>query len=614
VCASLWLCTTDETNPTKEPWWSVHIQTDHIHAALTQIVHVRGLRTTPLQEKGFVGSATAMSDTEEEQRPSLVRPPSIVVPSGFTGVAGLAWASSDPAATKEDLLDRLPSDRRELEAMADRKTSFSWGFVKEMRASMARSKSGVFRSPLAASASRQSVVTMPGSQPDDDDSPAVSARKARDSRVQFSVPNIAESDEESLLDDEDEEVDPFAEQAIDDGVPSHPGDEPLQESAEDKYIAHFVLQFEDMSEERQERWFTRALQQLEWFWEEAHMAARDREIFHSAHCEAPWHTTKAVAISQHLSLLAVHVSSIDAIKAAIRAREHALQLLHRELLDFDKARPRPAQEDVALVGPSLEDEIGAISKPFSDEQLPGWATAGQGPAETVGTKDPKKPAILDQSGKPELAGGKWQARGVEHQSGIAALKLRDSAEAGDIAKHELTPEERRLVLKYRSRCRALMLRILRTSVDATEAITQWRQTMWRPHAFLWKGRSYLRKMRKDLAFVAQEPASGLLDYMGVPRDEVRILLSFHAAPAYDGRGTQLFENDESSKIGSVIALCTSELLIPDLRIVNRIDKCLALVHSEKELQRRLRRETEELEQKGLFVPVLRWRMGGESQE
>jgi len=494
------------------------------------------------------------------------------VPSGLSREAARAWVASEPA--DGDGVPRLPSTREELAALAHDKDAFDWGFIEDMRKSIVRSKSGVL--PGAASMAVAAAKREGGSSsPHSDDEGRDTARDGREQLSSAATPRAV------AMPDAEGPGTPAQQLADADTEPSG--------AAPDEAIARFASAWEALGDVGQEVWAVRAKGQLERLWEAAKMSRRDRDVFADAHCDPPMTASKAVAVAQHLSLLAEHVGALDTIKAAIRAREEGLRLLHSVLADF--ASCWPPSSDVG--------GEGSQGLPFS----------------RAGTAAEERRA--GTSSRPELAGGKWRARGVTHESGAAAMHTPDMREEGPDSRRakpsdrdQLSAAERRIVLKHRVRVRALLLHVLRTTMDTVEGIIRWRRTMWRPHSFLWRGKSYLRKVRKDVSFLSQSPASGLLDVMSVPRDEVRILLALWRYPAPGGSGFGTEADPEDDRVGSVLALCHTDLLVPDLRIVGRIDRVVATVHAEKELQRRLRRESDQLEAQGLFVPVLRWQLPG----
>ncbi|KAA0163174.1 hypothetical protein FNF28_04399 [Cafeteria roenbergensis] len=389
------------------------------------------------------------------------------------------------------------------------------------------------------------------------------------------------------------------------------------QQAKSKAIARLVVAFEALTEKRRDVWGERALLQLERLWAEAKVSERDRQVFRSAHCEPPMTASKAVAVAQHLSLLSQHCASLESVKAAARARERGVAMLRKVLTDALDGWPSRATGPAAQA--SRVDEWALAG---SQGSIPG-SEAGKFERSSSGgsEQDEDSQGLLQEAprasraaeavaARSELAGGKWRARGVEHSS-LAALKAGSEAAAAPTfaAAGELSVEERRFAIKHRVRVRALMLHTLRHTLAACEGIVRWRSTMWRPHAFLWRGKNLLRTVRKDLEFLARDPAASVLARLHVPQDELDVLLAFWRPPSLRPEGAAPSASAPAgTDFGSVLGLCNRGLLPPDLRLVARVDRALAVVHSEQGLQKRLARETELLESKGLFVPVLRWRL------
>jgi hypothetical protein len=508
------------------------------------------------------------------------------MPSGLSGAAQAVWQDNEPVTgVTAGGLPVLPSTRQELEAIADDGDGFGWEFLSEMRASIVHSKAGIL--PLRSDSP---------SNADIDDAGGESAEEGDDKGDETGLGGEITSARDPGLRRQGSfaVVVHASDVAGSEGHGAHPGptDTSAATAEEDKPIAEFAVAYEALMPEAQAMWFTRAVSQLEHLWEDAKVSGRDREVFRNAHCEPPLSASKAVAIAQHLSLLAEHVSSLDSIKAAIRRREDGIRLLGQVLASFEQQRLKPRTTQGQPVHP-----------PQTDSRADGRIGL---PGAVMDDDDAASSSAGTRSRPPLSRPANWQARGVVHDTGAAAGM--DLDEMGGLRPGELAPELRLIVLKHRVRCRVMMLHILRSSVEIVEQVRRWRRTMWRPHSFLWRGRSYLRKMRKDLSFLAQEPAAGLMDYLSVPKDEIRILLAFWRPPAWDGRGLEAVPGDPDSRFGSVLGLCKTDMLVPDLRIIGRVDRCLAVVHGEKELQRRLQRETDRLEHEGLFVPVMRWRL------
>lgn len=564
------------------------------------------------------------------------------VPWGFSGEAAAAWAAAGPPPGSSS---REQTDRADLAALASDDDRFDWGFLGDMRASIRRSQSGALPAPALAALQQarmdatragtsdsgstksggESTDDAMGDSADEADGVALLPRRRRHGSRAQARPSAR------LVPVQDAPPAPSS-TAADGRASATPLAAPLlglAPSPEDAAIARLVVAFDALADERRDVWGQRALLQLERLWAEAKVSERDRQVFRSAHCEPPMTASKAVAVAQHLSLLAEHSASLEAVKAAARAREDGMAMLRKVLADALDGWPRQAVVGAAADDTGVDEWALAGSHesvPFSDlgrlvpssscssadgAQAPG-AEAALPQAPEASSTAAEAAAAAKSAVRSELAGGKWRARGVEHSS-HAALKAADTTSFAGA--EDLTAEERRFAIKHRVRARALMLHVLRHILAACENIVRWRNTMWRPHAFLWRGRNLLRAIRKDLEFLVRDPAASTLARLRVPQDELDVLLAFWKPPSMRPEGAAPSAvAPAGSDFGSVLGLCNRGILPPDLRLVARVDRALAVVHSEPGLQKRLARETELLESKGLFVPILLWRLAESQSE
>ncbi len=513
--------------------------------------------------------------------------------------------------------------------MASDDDRFDWGFLSDMRASIRQSQTGALpgaalvalqqaksKGAADAEASDSGSCTSGGDSAGDSAEDGGTAPLPRRRRAPGDGPHsrLGPRQQDASLSHPASEGQ--TRQPAESAPPVGPG-LPAASSREDAAIARLVVAFEALTEKRRDVWGERALLQLERLWAEAKVSERDRQVFRSAHCEPPMTASKAVAVAQHLSLLSQHCASLESVKAAARARERGVAMLRKVLTDALDGWPSRATGPAAQA--SRVDEWALAG---SQGSIPG-SEAGKFERSSSGgsEQDEVSTGLLQEAprasraaeavaARSELAGGKWRARGVEHSS-LAALKAGSEAAAAPTfaAAGELSVEERRFAIKHRVRVRALMLHTLRHILAACEGIVRWRSTMWRPHAFLWRGKNLLRTVRKDLEFLARDPAASVLARLHVPQDELDVLLAFWRPPSLRPEGAAPSASAPAgTDFGSVLGLCNRGLLPPDLRLVARVDRALAVVHSEQGLQKRLARETELLESKGLFVPVLRWRL------
>lgn len=192
----------------------------------------------------------------------------------------------------------------------------------------------------------------------------------------------------------------------------------------------------------------------------------------------------------------------------------------------------------------------------------------------------------------------------------------------------LSAPERDSLLQGRVRVRVLLLHLLRSSLSIAEGVARWRRSMWRPHPFLFRGRNLLRVIRKDTRFLLEDSAPALLQLLAVPFDEIKLLLAFSFPPQpssppavqgvsrpgeSDGTGAAAPGEDvpqDPLSVGSVVDLVEVNEVIPDPRILDRLDRAVRMVHLEAGLQQRLRKETARLNEEHMFIPVLRWRRKG----
>ena len=78
----------------------------------------------------------------------------------------------------------------------------------------------------------------------------------------------------------------------------------------------------------------------------------------------------------------------------------------------------------------------------------------------------------------------------------------------------------------RAEVRALMLSLLRLSLQVVECTRTWRRTLWRPQPMLHEGRNYLTKVTRDMRWLYSDSFAAALQHLSVPRDELNMLKAF----------------------------------------------------------------------------------------
>lgn len=75
---------------------------------------------------------------------------------------------------------------------------------------------------------------------------------------------------------------------------------------------------------------------------------------------------------------------------------------------------------------------------------------------------------------------------------------------------------------FEQRVRRLLLALVRQGVLVVEAVVRWRETLWRPCAFMHNNVSYLQKMQTDADFLFTADGARLLGGLGIPSEEAAL--------------------------------------------------------------------------------------------
>lgn len=155
----------------------------------------------------------------------------------------------------------------------------------------------------------------------------------------------------------------------------------------------------------------------------------------------------------------------------------------------------------------------------------------------------------------------------------------------------------------RQSVRHLLLSLVRQGVAVVEGIERWRATMWRNWPYERGGINYLLKMRGDTDWLLGVDGSRMLSVLRVPPEEfayVSFTVALHAA---DEPGTEEQQRQEAQ-------MGRGGRPFPAMRA--RMSAAAVVVASEPARQARLQLECQQLAAQGLYVPRLRWRLGGHS--
>ncbi len=158
---------------------------------------------------------------------------------------------------------------------------------------------------------------------------------------------------------------------------------------------------------------------------------------------------------------------------------------------------------------------------------------------------------------------------------------------------------------FRARVRTLLLSLLKLSIQFLEHVQQWRAALWRPQPFLFRGANYSKKIAFDTQWLQRENVQQLLKQINVPRDEIHICTLFSSSDIW---------LSDPSKAGpkhwtkSVLDATRTSNIPPDSTVLARISNALHQLSCERSKQRRYRQELQELQQKRMYIPTMRWRL------
>lgn len=205
-----------------------------------------------------------------------------------------------------------------------------------------------------------------------------------------------------------------------------------------------------------------------------------------------------------------------------------------------------------------------------------------------------------------------------------------------------------------------VLKFQKVSCDVIRAIVSWRDALWRPQPFMYKGQNYLIKMRTDMNFLRSKSAQRILDSTSLePRDLVCVLfkedtnengavrgsnarfengMMVHVSDdtplrggeleaslsIEDPNGTAIIEHAPTTKDGTVNENLTTPLLqppppgAPAIGVNNTsqplskedgfLEDMVVIVTEELQVQQALKIEKSALNARGTFIPSLRFEL------
>lgn len=154
--------------------------------------------------------------------------------------------------------------------------------------------------------------------------------------------------------------------------------------------------------------------------------------------------------------------------------------------------------------------------------------------------------------------------------------------------------------------RHILLALVRQGIAVVEGVERWRATMWRNWPYDYRGMNILMKMRGDTDFIVQDVDSArMLADLRVPPDEFSYLsfaLALRAAGPPRSKTAAKRASTEETRADR------GGRPFPAMRA--RIASAALVVALEPQREAELQVECQQLAAQGLYVPRMRWRMGG----
>ena len=180
--------------------------------------------------------------------------------------------------------------------------------------------------------------------------------------------------------------------------------------------------------------------------------------------------------------------------------------------------------------------------------------------------------------------------------------------------------------KHRQRFRAILEDAARRAQTASclvvEAIVPWRKDLWRPQPFKWNGKNYILRMGNCVGlqkFVTNadyvrairmcELPAGTLDVL-LPPNVCEELCANTQPPKVNvaDEGKDKSEKDDAAAVVAAEAAAESPSPAGDHERMSsvRISAACMVIQQEPQVVKELRKELDELVEKGYFIPRLRW--------
>ncbi len=430
------------------------------------------------------------------------------------------------------------------------------------------------------------------------------------------------------------------------------GSAPLELGGE---AAAFLEAWSKVGKEERTRWMRDAEGMLRRMWVECGVGARDQAMFEIAFLQKAKDAGgaggegEALGVAEHLSVLAEFVTARDAVRSAVRDRREVLEVLRTVLADFE-AHGRPRCEQVLAplrkggdVGRGEVDaEFASFLKLPMSTVFPATGRAGLVEAMYSAMEEEERDmckslrvrvrvlllALLQATlavteGIERMRRTMWRPHAVVLDGRNVLQEVRD----GDAA----------FLLKFPLSCTLYFLRVPLDEVRTAAAFHAPPSPARGPGpAGAGAGGSATRAL--PTAAMAQGDGDGEGEgEMGFALDDDPDDVATATTGRLDGGGGSTYATILTSSVasgrggtaaartipyrklvvppefrapelGSVLAWMGAEGVIPDLRVVQRVDRAVRLVQEEGETQWKIEYERRELETQALFIPTFRWRL------
>jgi hypothetical protein len=399
----------------------------------------------------------------------------------------------------------------------------------------------------------------------------------------------------------------------------------------------FLSAWSAMGRAERGRWMKNAEEMLRGLWVECGVSARDRSMFEIAFLQKAREgggvggDGEALGVAEHLSVLAEYVAARDAVRSAVRDRREVLGVLRTLLQEFD-ADQRPLCESVVAPlrkGGSVGGGGGGVEVDAEFATFLRLPMATVFPGGRAGTVERMYGAMSEEErrlcvsvrvrvrvlllsllqatlavteGVERMRMALWRPLSVV----LDGRDVLDDIRGGDVAP----------LLKYPLSCVLYFLRVPADEVRVATAFFAPPPPSGGAGSGVGGGGGGREDGEDGEDGEEDEGVAEMVEDEYVLRQSTRATVvssgasarvAEHPAPRVPFRKLVVPPEFRAPETGSVLQWMGAEGVVPDLRVVQRVDRAVRLVQDESEVQWKIAFESRELEAQGLFIPAFRWR-------